>query len=64
MLSNLINGSSSTNSSKKAKSHDANGIIQSEQNLGSTENEDLWKCNMDAFLNNPGMLQYSFMLRL
>jgi hypothetical protein len=58
MLSNLVNGSPPTNSSKKTKSQHANGLIQSEQDLRSTENEnyELWKCNLDAFLNNPGMI--------
>lgn len=60
MLSNLVNGSPPTNSSKKTKSQHANGLIQSEQDLRSTENEnyELWKCNLDAFLNNPGISNF------
>lgn len=50
MLSNLVNGSHNS-SSKKEKS-------VSDGNSGYSNNLPLWKCNLDAFLNNPGIINF------
>jgi len=50
MLSNLTSGSNNS-SSKKEK-------VVSDGNSDSSHNLPLWKCNIDAFLNNPGIINF------
>ena len=56
MLSNLTSGSNNS-SSKKEK-------VVSDGNSDSSHNLPLWKCNIDAFLNNPGMYNFNSLLML
>jgi len=50
ILSNLIN--ESQNSTKKSKND------QSIETTTNNQNPPLWKCNFDAFLNNPGIINF------
>ena len=59
MLSNLINDSSTQNNSQKEIKEDH----ESKENLVPVEGKKavrLWKCNLDAFLNNPGITYFFY----
>jgi pimeloyl-ACP methyl ester carboxylesterase len=61
MLSNLINDSSTENISKREKERDVNNSMPPEDNSIPVEDKmssRLWKCNLDAFLNNPGITNF------
>jgi hypothetical protein len=59
ILSNLLNDSQTSNSSK-AKGMDVNTLIPREQDTLSKDDKHtrLWKCNFDAFLDNPGITSF------
>lgn len=63
MLSNLIN-ESTQNISKNEK--DGSNSMPYEDNSIAVDKKSsrLWKCNLDAFLNNPGRLYLLFNNRL
>merc|ERR1712241_248278 len=60
LLSNLVNDSSAPQTSKNSNSKGANILFQPDEKLHSNENEShgMWKCNLDAFLNNPGISNF------
>jgi len=60
MLSNLVNESSAETTAKKTKSQEEIITTPHEDNSASTEdgNSPLWKCNIDAFIDNPGIINF------